>query len=672
MTMPPQVQSPGSPDAARLRQPLPFPAVELLRQMLLAREGDRREAIFMRQGKGWFQVSSMGHEALAALIYALQPDDYLFTYYRGRALMLAKGVSSYQFALDFLARTGSTSEGRNMPAHLSVRDKNIFPVATPTGAQCLPACGAAWGLKRAGQGQMVLCTIGDAATRQGEFYEAVCFAVQEQLPVVFVIEDNGYGISTSTLQQLPFRLHIFDSALVCHLNGRDALEVFSQGSAAIAKARQGGGPSLLWCEVDRLGSHTSADDHRLYRSQEELELIAQRDPIPLLAQRLIEQAQLSPSEWQRLQQEVTQEIDAIYQQADQVPFPDTTQVTRHLFGPVVTASALPLKPEAETETMVSAINRVLALGLETYPKMLLFGEDIQDPKGGVFGFTKGLSSRYGSDRVQNSPLAEATILGTAVGLASVGYLPVFELQFIDFLPPGFNQLVSQMATLRWRSKGEWSCPLVLYAPYGAYLPAGGMWHSQSNEGYFGHTPGLRLAVPSTPEDAAGLFWSAFQGKDPSLILIPKHLFRVRMPVKEYAPIEWGQARIRRAGDQVSLVSWGNGIELCEQAAEAMAAEGVSVEIVDLRTLVPCDLASVQGSLEKTGRLVVVQESQKTCSMGQAVISEMVSRSERFYLLQASPQLVSREDVHIPFCPSLEYAVLPDLEQVLHAIRHTLE
>jgi 2-oxoisovalerate dehydrogenase E1 component len=229
-----------------------------------------------------------------------------------------------------------------------------------------------------------------------------------------------------------------------------------------------------------------------------------------------------------------------------------------------------------------------------------------------------------------------------------------------------------MATLRWRSFGEWGCPVVLYAPYGAYLPAGGMWHSQSNEGYWCHTPGLRVAVPSTPADAAGLFWSAFQESDPSLILIPKHLFRMRMPVQAYAPIEWGKARVRRAGQDVTLVSWGNGIELGEQASEALEAEGVSVEVLDLRTLVPCDYARIQASLEKTGRLVVVQESQQTCSMGQAIVSEMVSRAERFYLLQAPAQLVSRGDVPIPFCPSLEYAVLPGLEAVLNAIRSTME
>ncbi|HLK61563.1 MAG TPA: thiamine pyrophosphate-dependent enzyme, partial [Chthonomonadaceae bacterium] len=588
------------------------------------------------------------------------------------ALMLARGATSYELALDFLARTGSSSEGRNLPGHFSSRRINAFSIASPVASQCLPACGAAWGIQKEGSAQMVLCTIGDAATRQGEFYEAVCLAVQEKLPIVFVIEDNGYGISTSTKSQLPFRLHIFDSQLVCNLNGRDAFEVFARGSEAIQKARQGGGPSLLWCELDRLGSHTSADDQRVYRCQQELEAIVQNDPIPLLANRLIKMAELSQSEWEAMQQEVTQEIDRIYQQAEQAPFPDPNEVQKHLFAPPVKPAALPLAVEASTETMVSSINRVLALGLETFPKMMLFGEDIEDPKGGVFGFTKGLSTRFGKERVKNSPLAEATILGTAVGLAATGYKPVFELQFIDFLPPGFNQLVSQMATLRWRSKGEWGCPVVLYAPYGAYLPAGGMWHSQSNEGYFCHTPGLRVAVPSTPEDAVGLFWSAFMDNDPSLILIPKHLFRIRMPVKEYKPLEWGQAKVRKEGKDVSLVSWGNGMELGEQAAEALGKEGVSVELVDLRSLCPCDYESVQKSLEKTGRLVVVQESQRTCSMAEALIAEMVSLCERFYLLQAPPQLVSRADVPIPFCPSLEYALLPDLEQVLNAIRNTLE
>jgi 2-oxoisovalerate dehydrogenase E1 component len=649
-----------------------FPKLDLLRTMMLSREGDRREGILMRQGKGWFQVPGMGHEALAAIAYHLRPDDYIFPTYRDRALMLARGMTTREIALDFMARAGSSSDGRNMPAHYSSRALNVFSVATPTGSQCLPAVGAAWGIKLAGDDRVVVCSIGDAATRQGEFYEAVCYAIQERLPIVFVVEDNQYGISTPTRNMLPMRLHVFDERWVVFVNGRYVDEVYEKAGEAIRKARTGGGPTILWCEIDRLSSHTSADDHRVYRPAEEIEAMFERDPIRLLAEQLIAEGTLTQEQYEQMQADITREVDAIYQEVERVPLPDPAHVLDHLYGePPAHYLPLPLEVESEPTTMVAAFNRTLHAAMETFDNIIMFGEDIEDPKGGVFGFTKGLSTKY-PDRVRNSPLAEATIVGTAVGLAATGYRPVFEIQFIDFITPGFHQLVSQIATLRWRSKGEWKCPLVIYSPYGAYLPAGGMWHSQSNDGWWAHTPGIRVAIPSTPEDLAGLFWAAIQDDDPTLLLIPKHIFRVRMPVQAYRPIPFGKAAIRREGTDVTVVAWGNTLELAFQAAEQFAQQGVSLEIIDPRTLVPFDWETVEQSLAKTGRLVVIHEDNRTCGFGQAIIAEMTSVPERFNLLLSPPQLVARYDVHIPFCPELEYAVLPDLARVMRAIQTTLE
>jgi len=649
-----------------------FPKLDLLRTMMLSREGDRREGILMRQGKGWFQVPGMGHEALAAIAYHLRPDDYLFPTYRDRALMLARGMTTREIALDFMARAGSSSDGRNMPAHYSSRALNVFSVATPTGAQCLPAVGAAWGIKLAGDDRVVVCSIGDAATRQGEFYEAVCYAIQESLPIVFVVEDNQYGISTPTRNMLPMRLQVFDERWVVYVNGRRADEVYEKAGEAIRKARTGGGPTILWCEIDRLSSHTSADDHRVYRPAEEIEAMFERDPIRLLAEQLIAEGALTQEQYEQMQADITREVDAIYQEVERVPLPDPAHVLDHLYGePPAHYQPLPLEVESEPTTMVAAFNRTFHAAMETFDTIVVFGEDIEDPKGGVFGFTKGLSSKY-PERVRNSPLAEATIVGTAVGLAAMGYRPVFEIQFIDFITPGFHQLVSQIATLRWRSKGEWKCPLVIYSPYGAYLPAGGMWHSQSNDGWWAHTPGIRVAIPSTPEDIAGLFWAAIQDDDPTMFLIPKHIFRVRMPVQAYRAIPFGKAAIRREGTDVTVVAWGNTLELAFQAAEQFAQQGVSLEIIDPRTLVPFDWETVEQSLAKTGRLVVIHEDNRTCGFGQAIIAEMTSVPERFNLLLSPPQLVARYDVHIPFCPELEYAVLPDLARVMRAIQTTLE
>jgi len=648
-----------------------FPQVEWLRLMTNIREGDRREGNLMRQGKGWIHIPGMGHEPLAVISYHLRPEDYLFTYYRDRALMAGRGLSAEQMALDYFACAKSSTGGRGMPVHCSDRRLNLFPPATPTASQCLPAVGAAWGIKLACEPHVVICTIGEASVRQGEFYEAVCLAVQERLPVVFVVEDNAYGISTPTGRYLPFRLGVFHPDLFIRVNGRDPVDVFQKSREAITRARQGDGPAILWCELDRLVSHTNSDDHRIYRAASDIEGMTRRDPLRVLARQLVESGQLTVEAWTDMQAKAAQVMDEIYRKAERVAPPDGSQGLNHLYGPAVEHEPISFQPVETTTTIVTAINQVLRAGLQTYPQMVLFGEDIEDPKGGVFGLTKGLSTEF-PERVSNSPLAEATIVGAAVGLAATGYRPVFEMQFIDFMAPAFNQLAQQAATLRWRSNGDWGCPMVIYAPYGAYLPGGGTWHSQSNEGWWGHIPGIRVAVPSSPADAVGLFWSAFQDLDPSLILIPKHLMRARMPVDRYEAIRWGRAALRRAGADVTVVSWGNCLELAEQAAQTLAKAGASLEIIDLRTLVPCDWEMIERSLAKTGRLVVVTEDSVTCSFGQAVVAEMLSRPAVFNSLVAAPQLVARPDVHIPYNPVLEYAVLPDLARVLIAVRATLE
>ncbi|MCS6776281.1 MAG: thiamine pyrophosphate-dependent enzyme [Chloroherpetonaceae bacterium] len=649
-----------------------LPARALLSLMALSREGDRREGILLRQSKGWFQVSGMGHEALAALVYALRDDDYLFPYYRDRAMALARGVTNYELALAYLAKRDSSSGGRQMPGHYSDRARRIFSVATPTASQCLPAVGTAWGIKMEGRDQVVMVCIGDAATRQGEFYEAIAFALQEKLPVIFVIEDNRYGISTPTQRFFPYRLGALGEACLRRVDARNPYALFEVGQEVIAQARRGEGPTVLWCELDRLCSHTSSDDQRVYRTAEEIAADQMRDPIETLARHLISTGELTRDEWEAELTAIEQQVRQDYDLAAQAPDPDPEAVTDHLFGPPVPVSTPPVAFPEATATMVAAVNQTLLRALETDPRVILFGEDIEDPKGGVFGLTKGLSTRF-PDRVLNSPLAEATIVGTAVGLASAGWKPVFELQFIDFIGPALNQLMTQVSSLRWRTCGDWSCPLVLIAPYGAYLPGGSIWHSESNEGMWAHIHGLNVIIPSTPEDAAGLLWAAIHGPDPTLFLLPKHIFRKRMPVHpECEPIPPGKAAIRRPGQDVTLVSWGNCMELAEEAAERMEEEGVSVEVIDLRCIAPCDYEAIEHSLAHTGRLVVVHEDARTTGFGQAIITEMTSHPERFNLLLSPPQLVARKDVPIPYNPLLEYAVLPDIEDVLTAIRIVME
>jgi 2-oxoisovalerate dehydrogenase E1 component len=643
---------------------------ERLRNLLLIRAGDLREERLLRQGVGWFQIPCLGHEALAAIAWALEPDDLLFLYYRDRALMQGRGVTPLEIARDQLATGKSSSAGRMMPLHGSYRRLGIFPPTGPTGSQCLPAVGAAWGVKLSGAPNVVLCTIGDASTRQGEFYEAVALAVQDRLPIVFVVEDNGLGISTRTVNQLPFRLEIFSQSLHQHVSGQYIDAVDKASREAIAKARRGDGSTILWIELDRLGSHTHSDDQRVYRSADEIAQLKARDPVELYAKTVLDGKDMSQTELDDLRRETSEIVDEAYHVAENEPGPDPASASTHLFGTSNRAGvAVPFQLGGSDVTMVSALNVCLREALDRIPNAILFGEDIEDPKGGVFGFTKGLSTRYPS-RVVNSPLAEATIIGTAVGLAATGYRPVFELQFIDYLAPGFNQLLNQAATLRWRSNGEWNCPAIFYAPYGAYLPAGGTWHSQSNEGFWTHIPGLRVAVPSTPEDLVGLCWTALHEQDPTLLLIPKHVMRVRHELTSVRSMGFGQARVVRSGGDVTVVAWGNCLEIASQAADELAAR-CSVEIVDLISLVPCDWATIDTSLAKTGRLVVVNEDARTGCFGQTIISEMVGSHERFNRLLSPPVLVARGDVHIGFNPALEYAVLPDVAKVKSALLEVL-
>jgi len=644
--------------------------IPLLKLMLLSRAADKREAMLIRQGKAHIHVSSSGHEALMALVYQLQAEDYLYPYYRGCHLMMAKGISREVIARDFLAKASSSSQGRSMSAHCGSRELNVFPSAAPTASQCLPAVGTAWGQKRLGQTAITVCSIGDGATREGEFYEAVCFAVQYKLPIIFLIEDNHYAISTATDKIQPFHLSIYDKTLVTRVDGHDVFAVYAAGQQAINKARSQQGPSILWCEIDRLDSHTAGEDHSLYRAEQELARL--KDPLIYYIEKLVELGEITQETAESLEQTAQAEILAIYKRVETELDPSPQDIRQHLYSSQISHVLLPSLATEQEVTMVTATNQILTEGLAAFPNLLLFGQDIEDPKGGVFGFTRGLSSKY-PERVINAPIAEATIIGGAVGLAVTGFKPVFEIQFIDFITPGFDQLVTQVSSLRWRTCSQWSCPLVLYAPYGAYLPAGGLWHSQSNDGWWAHIPGLRVAIPSTAQDILELFWAAFQDEDPSMILIPKHIFRKKTSIVTNCVIApFGQAKIRQEGKDVTVVAWGNAVELAEQAALHFKDKNIFIEVIDLRTLVPCDWETLEHSLAKTGRLVVVHEDNRTCGFGGSVIAEIITNPRCFDYLYAAPQLVARNDIHIPFHPQLEYAVLPSVQAVIAAIEKTLE
>jgi 2-oxoisovalerate dehydrogenase E1 component len=647
--------------------------VDLLSNMLRAREGGRREAILFRQGKSWMQISSHGHEALLALSYLLQEEDVLAPYYRSGHMCIGKGASQYELACDFLAKEASSSGGRSVSVHFSSREKGIFPGLAPTGSHCPAAAGIAWAQKLRKGNAITLCTIGDGATREGAFYEAVAFAVQESLPVIFLVEDNGYAISTPTRDMNPFHLGLLGRSLSHRFDGRSADSVYEVGMRAIRKARVGDGPSILWADVDRIDSHTVIEDQRKYRDPAALDQFV--DPVDRFARELMRQGLLDEGRWTALQEQIGEEVKATYKAAQSLQAASPQDIFTHLYADKVCEyrdyPAQPAPVPAEM-TMIAAINQTLSSALAEFPEVMLFGQDIEDPKGGVFGFTATLSSKF-PGRVVNAPVAETAILGAATGMAAMGYKPVFEIQFIDFLAPAFDQLVNQISSLRWRTAGNWSCPMVLYAPYGAYLPAGGLWHSQSNEGWWTHIPGLRVAVPSTPEDAAGLFWAAIQDDDPSLILVPKHIMQKSLPMRRGEALPFGRAKVEQPGTDVTLVAWGNCVSLAMEAANAVReSHGASCEVIDLRTLVPWDAHTVKESLRKTGRIVVVQEDSLTSSFGTTVVSHIVADPKAFEYLLSAPRLVSRGDVHIPYHPQLEEAVLPGVDDVIAAIVATLD
>jgi 2-oxoisovalerate dehydrogenase E1 component len=648
-----------------------YKRLDLLKLMYLSREGDRREGVLHRQSKGWFQVAGMGHEPLAVIAQLMDDGDYLFPYYRDRAMVLARGVTNAELASAYFAKKGSSSAGRQMPGHYSDRKRNIWSVPTPTGSNAIPGCGVAWAMQLHKKNNIVVATVGDAASRQGEFYEAVAFAIERQLPIILVVEDNNYGISTNTEKFNPFKLGIFDERInLIQFDARHPDRVHEAAAPAIERARSGGGPTIMVAELDRLCSHTSSDDHRVYRPQDEIDAMADRDPIVVLANELIAAGELTDAEWEKTRAEINAAVDQDYINAEQEADPTPADLLDELFGNPPVPEPPPVKGGKKWR-IVDALNEVFKQGLSQNDNFIFFGEDIEAPKGGVFGLTTDLSDEY-PDRVFNSPLAEATIVGVGIGMASFGMNPIFEIQFIDFIGPAWNQVHQNLCTLRWRTNGDWNCPMVLYAPYGAYLPGGSLWHSQANEAMFAHMPGLRVVIPSTPEDAAALMWTSMHSPDPTLFLVPKHLFRQQMLVPAEIPaVGFGEARVRREGEDVTVVTWGNCIEQVVAAANELADE-CSVEIIDLRCIQPWDKDTILASVEKTGRLVIVQEDGRSCSVGQMIISEISGDPESFCYFVSAPQLVAKPDVHIGYNPVYEYAALPSTEQVVDAIRITLE
>src|SRR5438067_11957427 len=576
-------------------------------------------------------------------------------------------MTTKQLGLEYFAKRNTGSGGRMMASHYSDTDLHIWSVPTPTGAQLLPACGIAWGIQLDGKKNVVVTTVGDAATRQGDFFEAVCFAKEKKLPVLFIVEDNAYGISSPTRKINPLALGVLEPDEWREMAGEDVQGIYDRAADALEKMRAGGGPHFWWVTMERLSSHTSSDDQKLYRSAAELAEIEKHDPVKCWQEKLIAEGALTAEEFAKIDNEIKERVRSEYTEAEKAEDPSPNELEANVTGtlPKIDQEILPPGKYRIGDT----VNKTLRLGLEEDPRRVIFGEDIEDPKGGVFRLTQKLSTEF-PKQVFNSPLAESTILGVACGLASYGKRPVFELQFIAFIYPGFNQLVTDISTLRWRSFGNWKCPAVIYAPYGAYLPGGSLWHSQANESAFAHYPGLNVVIPSTPADAAGLLWTAMHAEDPVIFLVAEHLLWAEHEYSEpMRAIPLGKARNVREGSDVTVVAWGNTIEKSLEALSKIGNE-ISVELIDLRSIVPWDGAAIEQSVRKTRRLVVVQEDTENCSVGQMIISHVTGTPGLWNELLSPPILVSKPNVVIGYNPIYEYAALPDVERIVTAIRQS--
>jgi 2-oxoisovalerate dehydrogenase E1 component len=645
--------------------------LQVLDWMLESRMGDLREQNLLRQGHGWFHVGGIGHEALAALALHLGEGDYLAPYYRDRALVLARGLSTREVALSFFAKRSSSSGGRQLPGHFSSRRLGIWSHPSPIGSHLLPACGIAWGLQLDSRPQVVVASTGEASSRQGDFFEAALVALEKKLPVVFVVEDNGIAISTLNRDSNALALGFLDESRWVRADGSSVEEVFAAGERAIAHARSGEGPAFLWFDVERATSHSSADDHRLYRSPEALAHTEEKDPLTLWKNRLLAEGLLDEESYAAREQKTRERVRQVYADARREDDPEASEVTLHRTDPAPPVPEPPPVQLGEKARLLDAVNLSFREVLGRNRDSLFYGQDIADPKGGVFRLTAELSTRD-PERAMNAPVAESTILGLACGLASYGKKPFFEIQFIDFIGPGWNQLANNLANLRWRSFGDWSCPAVIYAPYGAYLPGGAIWHSSSSDGLFANLPGLTVAVPSNPEDAAGLIWSAQQATDPVLLLLPKHLLWEEQKIPADLPaVPLGRARVRRTGYMITVVTWGNCVELVEEAVEQLG-EDRTVEVIDLRTVNPWDETTVLDSVRKTGRLVVVQEDTAPGSIGEEIVARTIGTPDIWQRLQAPPHTISRANAPIGYHPTYEYTALPSTEEILAALRQQIQ
>ncbi len=674
--------------------------------MLLSRRLDDKEIQLKNQSLIFFQISGAGHEAICVAAAAhLRPGyDWFYPYYRDRALCLALGMTPLEMLQGAVgAKDDPNSGGRQMPSHWGHRALNIPSQGSPTGTQCLQAVGAAEagmiyaavtdipdGAARQHGDEVTYVSIGDGATSEGEFWESLNSACTKPVPVLYLVEDNGYAISVPVAVQTPggdvSRLvESFPNLKVFRCDGTDYVDSHRTMEAAVQWIRRERKPALVHATVTRPYSHSLSDDERLYKTPEEREAEAARDPLVRMRTHLLAQGLASEADIAAIAADVDREIaratdDAI---ASPKPTPDTAGLW--VYSPDVdpTSSAFdtPEEPEGRPDTMVAAINRTMKDEMAANPRIVVFGEDVADAshaaalakvqgKGGVFKVTHGLQRTYGSDRVFNSPLAEANIIGRAVGMAQRGIKPVVEIQFFDYIWPAMMQIKDEMSMMRYRSGNNWSNPMVIRVPIGGYLRGGAPYHSQSGVSIFAHCPGIRIAFPSNAVDAAGLLRTAIRCDDPVLFLEHKHLYRQTYNKGAYPGanymVPFGKGALKRDGSDVVVITWGALVQRSVLAAQQAEKDGVSVAVFDLRTIMPYDWDGIAALVKKTNRVVIAHEDQLTCGFG-AEIAARIS-DELFDHLDAPVKRVAAMDCPVAYYPDLEEEILPQTSDVLAAIR----
>ncbi|MBV6421270.1 MAG: 1-deoxy-D-xylulose-5-phosphate synthase [Ignavibacteriaceae bacterium] len=661
--------------------------IEILTMMIRSRSIDAKAMRILKQGKSFFHIAAEGHEAVQMAIgLHLDPKkDWLFPYYRDLGTVLMAGLTPEEVFLGTFAKANDpASGGRQLPVHWGMINAQLPSQSSPTGTQFLQAVGTAMASKRKGIKNVSYVSSGEGTTSQGEFHEAVNWASREKLPVLFVIQNNRYAISVPVEHQTAGKdgsvAEMMGGFYTLHrkkIDGTNFFESYKEIQEAISYIKSGKGPALIEAEVVRLQSHSSSDDQKKYRTKEELEKDKQNDPIEKFAAQLKAEGLLNENEYQNLWKEINEEIEKAADRAYQANDPDPRDAAKYVFDESGLKESLDYEksnPSGEKIVMVDAINHALHEEMKRNKDMYIFGEDIADLKGGVFTATKGLSTTFGDDRVFNSPLAEASILGVANGMALAGLKPVVEIQFGDYIWPAFMQMKNETAAMRYRSNNAWSTPVVVRVAVGGYIH-GGLCHSQNIESIYAHVPGIYIAFPSNAADAKGLLKTACRINDPVLFCEHKGLYRQSSaifpePDDDYL-IPFGKAKVVKEGNDITVVSYGVSMWDSVLAAKKLEEEsGYSVEVIDIRTIIPLDEETIFRSVKKTNKVIVIHEDTLTGGFGGEIAARISDNC--FQYLDGPVKRIAAKDTHIPYAPVLENVVLPSRTQIYNGIKELIE